>query len=95
MTASASEIGRQGKDASARFVGAFEEIVAMLEESLAEIPAAKRRRVAVAAAAAEIGAIAVSRAVAKADSELADEVLEATRKTLAGACKVETSGRRH
>ncbi|WNG51616.1 TetR/AcrR family transcriptional regulator [Archangium minus] len=92
MTASASEIARQGNAVSARFAGVFEEVVTMLEESLEEVvPATKRRRLAVAAVAAQIGAIAVSRAVAKADKALADEVLESTRKTLSAACKVETA----
>ena len=88
MTASASEIARQGDDVSARFARAFEEVVTTLEASLEALPATKRRRLAVAAVAAEIGAIAVSRAVAKADAALADEVLEATRKTLAAAGKI-------
>jgi TetR/AcrR family transcriptional regulator, transcriptional repressor for nem operon len=92
MTASASEIARQGNAVSARFAGAFEEVVTMLEESLEEVvPAAKRRRLAVAAVAAQIGAITVSRAVAKADNALADEVLETTRKMISAACKVETA----
>ena len=84
MTASASEIARQGDDVSARFVNAFEELVSTLEATLMEIkPRAKRRRLAVAAVTAEIGAIAVSRAVAKANPALAEEVLESTRKTVA------------
>ncbi len=88
LTASASEIARQSHAVSARFTRAFEEMVTMLEESLEEVaPKAKRRRLAVAAVAAEIGAIAVSRAVAKADPVLADEVLESTRKTISAACK--------
>jgi TetR/AcrR family transcriptional regulator, transcriptional repressor for nem operon len=96
MTASASEIARQGNAVSARFADAFEEIVTMLEESLeGVVPETKRRRLAVASVAAQIGAIAVSRAVAKADNALAEEVLESTRKTISAACKVETSGRRH
>lgn len=85
MTASASEIARQGDAVSGRFASAFEQIVTMLEDSLVDVPKAKRRRLALAAAAAEIGAITVSRAVAKADGALADEVLKATRKTLAAA----------
>jgi len=84
MTASASEIARQGDDVSTRFVNAFEELVSTLEATLMEIkPRAKRRRLAVAAVTAEIGAIAVSRAVAKANPTLAEEVLESTRKTVA------------
>ena len=95
MTASASEIGRQGHAVSARFASAFEEIVKMLEDSLGEeVPATRRRRLAVAAVAAQIGAIAVSRAVAKADDALADEVLKSTRRTISAAREVDTSSRR-
>jgi TetR/AcrR family transcriptional regulator, transcriptional repressor for nem operon len=95
MTASASEIARQGNAVSANFAGAFEEMVTMLEQSLERVvPPTKRRRLAVATVAAEFGAIAISRAVAKADNLLADEVLEATRKTISTVCKVEPSGRR-
>ena len=80
LTASASEIARQGCAVSASFTRAFEEMVAMMEGSLDDtIPASQRRRLAVAAVAAEIGAIAVSRAVAKTDMALADEVLQAVR----------------
>lgn len=94
MTASASEIARQGNEVSARFSRAFEEMVTILEKSLEDVPAAKRRRLAVAAVAAEVGAIAVSRAVAKSDSALADEVLSSTRKTISAACKAGSSARR-
>lgn len=94
MTASASEIARQGDAVSARFAAAFEEVVKLLEESLEEgVPAPKRRRLAVAAVAAQIGAIAVSRAVAKADAALAEEVLTSTRKAISAAGKAETAGR--
>jgi TetR/AcrR family transcriptional repressor of nem operon len=65
-------------------------MAAMLESSLEDtIPASQRRRLALAAVAAEIGAIAVSRAVAKADTALADEVLQAVRETVGAAHKVE------
>jgi TetR/AcrR family transcriptional repressor of nem operon len=90
MTASASEIARQGCAVSVSFKHAFEEMVALLESSLeAGIPACQRRRLAVAAVAAEIGAIAVSRAIAKTDTALADEVLQAVRETVGAAQKVE------
>lgn len=90
LAASASEIGRQDCAVSASFTHAFEEMAAMLESSLDDsIPASERRRLAVAAAAAEIGAIAVSRAVAKADTALADEVLQAVRETVGAAHEVE------
>src|ERR1700733_5717532 len=90
MTASASEIARQGCAVSASFTAAFEEMVAMLEGALEDgIPAPQRRSLAVAAVAADIGAIAVSRAMKKVDSSLADEVLQAVRETLGAAYKAE------
>jgi len=90
MTASASEIGRQGGAVSASFTRAFEQMTTILEGSLEEtIPAPQRRRLALAAVAAEIGAIAVSRAIAKTDVALADEVLRAVREALAAAHQVE------
>ncbi|MDB5603894.1 MAG: putative transcriptional regulator [Bradyrhizobium sp.] len=93
MAASASEIARQGCAVSASFTRAFEEMGAMLEASMEDaIPASQRRRLALAAVAAEIGAIAVSRAVAKTDAALADEVLQSVRETVGTAYKVETAG---
>jgi TetR/AcrR family transcriptional repressor of nem operon len=90
MAASASEIGRQGCAVSASFTRAFERTVEMIEGSLEEaIPPAVRRRLAIAAVAAEIGAIAASRALAKTDPALADEVLEAVRKIVSAAYKIE------
>ena len=84
LAASASEIGRQGDAVSDRFTQAFAEMVAMFEDSLEPgIPAARKRRLAIAAVAAQIGAIAVSRAVAKTDSALADEVLRSVQQTVA------------
>jgi TetR/AcrR family transcriptional repressor of nem operon len=93
MAASASEIGRQGRAVSASFTDAFEKMAALLEGSLEDaIPASERRRLAIAAVAAEIGAIAVSRAIAKTDTTLADEVLQAVREALGTAHKVEKGG---
>jgi TetR/AcrR family transcriptional repressor of nem operon len=93
LAASASEIGRQGCAVSASFTGAFEEMTAMIERSLENvILASERRRLAVATVAAQIGAIAVSRAIAKTDTALADEVLQAVRETLGAAHKVEKGG---
>ena len=90
MTASASEIARQGCAVGASFTRAFEQMTTMLEGSLEEtIPAPERRRLALAAVAAEIGAIAVSRAIAKTDVALADEVLRAVREALGAAHQVE------
>lgn len=90
MAASASEIGRHDSAVSESFKRAFEEMATMLEDSLEDtIPQAQKRRLAIAAAAAEIGGIAVSRAVAKADATLAEEVLEAIRATFAATHEVE------
>ena len=90
MAASASEIGRHGRAISASFTQAFEQLAAMIEASLKDaIPLTKRRRLAIAAVAAEIGAVAASRAVAKTDPALADEVLEAVRETVGAAYKIE------
>jgi TetR/AcrR family transcriptional regulator, transcriptional repressor for nem operon len=90
MAASASEIGRHGCAVSASFTQAFEQMAVMIEGSFEDaIPPSKRRSLAIAAVVAEIGAIAVSRAVAKTDPALADEVLEAVRETVGVAYKVE------
>jgi len=92
MAASASEIGRQGSAVSTSFTRAFEEMVTMLESALEEtIPPSRRRRLALAAVAAEIGALAVSRAVAKTDAALSDEVLQAMRETIGAAHEAETA----
>ena len=86
MAASASEIGRQGAAVSESFTRAFQELADILEKSLEDgIPAAEKRRLAIAGVVAEIGAIAVSRAVAKTDAALADEVLQAVGKTVSAA----------
>lgn len=86
MAASASEIGRQGEAVSTSFARSFEEQVGWLERSLErDIPAAERRRLAIAAVAAEIGAVAVSRAVLKTDAALANDILEAVRQTFSSA----------
>jgi TetR/AcrR family transcriptional regulator, transcriptional repressor for nem operon len=86
MAALASEIGRQGRGVSASFAKAFEQMVEMLETSLERtMPAKQRRRLAVAAISAEIGAMAISRAVRKADAALSDEVLQATKEVLTTA----------
>jgi TetR/AcrR family transcriptional regulator, transcriptional repressor for nem operon len=86
MAASCSEIARQGPEVGASFTSAFEEQVGFLEKSLeTDLPDDRKRRLALSAVAAEIGALAVSRAVAKADPLLADEVLLAVRDALGSA----------
>jgi TetR/AcrR family transcriptional repressor of nem operon len=88
MAASASEIGRQGCAVSESFTRAFQELVDVLEKSLEDgIPAAEKRRLAIAGVVAEIGGIAVSRAIAQTDAALADEVLQAVGKTVRAAHK--------
>lgn len=83
MTASASEIARQGTAVATCFANAFEETVGILEESIEEeVPAAEKRRLAISALAAQIGAIAVARAVAKVDARLSKEVLRAVHQTV-------------
>jgi TetR/AcrR family transcriptional regulator, transcriptional repressor for nem operon len=88
LAASASEIARQGSAVSASFTRAVEEMTAMLEASLdKQLPASEKRRLALAAVAAEMGALALSRAVAKTDAALADEVLQAVRGAVGAAYK--------
>ncbi|TDN57916.1 TetR/AcrR family transcriptional regulator [Paraburkholderia sp. BL10I2N1] len=83
MTASASEIGRHGKDISARFAKGFQDKASAFEAVLDEaIPEAERRRLAMTIVAAEIGAMAAARAVAKSDPSLSDEILKAVRAVL-------------
>ena len=83
MTASASEIARQGPAVAASFTRAFKEKVVRLEASIKErMPASERRHLAVSALAAQIGAMAVARAVAKVDASLSKEVLQAVRETV-------------
>jgi TetR/AcrR family transcriptional repressor of nem operon len=88
MTASASEIGRHGKDISARFAKGFQDKASAFEAVLDEaIPEAERRRLAMTIVAAEIGAMAVARAVAKSDPSLSDEILKAVHAVLLKASK--------
>ena len=83
MTASASEIARQGSAVAASFRRAFKEKVISLEASIKEkMPASEKRHLAVSALAAQIGAMAVARAVAKVDASLSKEVLQAVRETV-------------
>jgi TetR/AcrR family transcriptional repressor of nem operon len=92
MTASASDVGRQGAALSRSFAQAFEEEVAMMAGAIDEaVPQEVRRQLAVASIAAQIGAMAVARAVAKTDAALSDEVLMATRDTIAAAFSARTA----
>jgi TetR/AcrR family transcriptional repressor of nem operon len=83
MTASASEIARQGPAVAASFTHAFKERLTSLEASIkGRMSASQRRQFAVSALAAQIGAIAVARAVAKVDASLSKEVLQSVRQTV-------------
>ena len=83
MTASASEVARQGSAVAASFTRAFKEKVITLEASIKEkMPSSEKRHLAVSALAAQIGAMAVARAVAKVDASLSKEVLQAVRETV-------------
>ena len=82
MTASASEIARQGIAVSTSFAQAFQETVAVLEESIdGKMPASQKRHLAVSALTAQIGAMAVARAVARVNPSLSKEVLRTLRET--------------
>jgi TetR/AcrR family transcriptional regulator, transcriptional repressor for nem operon len=80
MSASASEIARQEKTVCERYTEGFEQAVALIERGLGAAPGKpdKRER-AMAIMAAMIGGVAVSRAVAKADPKLANQILRAVR----------------
>jgi TetR/AcrR family transcriptional repressor of nem operon len=89
MTASASEIARQGTEVAASFTRAFNEAVGSLEISIkGKMSSSKKRQLAVSALAAQIGAIAVARAVVKIDPALSEEVLRSVRQTVRSSRKV-------
>ena len=81
MSASASEIARQDKVVCESFKEGFERIVAVIESRLGT-PAvrAEKHQHALAVMAAIMGGVAASRAVAKADSRLSNEILRAVRR---------------
>ena len=83
MTASASEVGRQGEAVSASFRDGVSQMVAALEAVVDEaVPSDQKHGLALTAVAAQLGAIVISRAVSKADPALADEVLASVRASL-------------
>jgi TetR/AcrR family transcriptional repressor of nem operon len=89
MTASASEIARQGTGVAVSFTRAFNEAVTALELSIrAKMSASQKRELAVSALAAQIGAIAVARAVLKIDPSLSEEVLRSVRQTVRSSRRV-------
>ena len=80
MSASASETARQDKIVGERFTDGFEQAVALIERNLGASPlAADKRQRAQAMMAAMIGGVAASRAVAKADPKLSNQILRAVR----------------
>jgi TetR/AcrR family transcriptional repressor of nem operon len=81
MAASASEVARQDKVVRERFTEGFEQLVALMEHGLGASPVkAENRQRALAMMAAMIGGVAASRAVAKADPKLSNEILRAVRR---------------
>ena len=81
MSASVSEVGRQDKVVGERFTEGFEQLVAFMERGLGASPLeADDRQRALAMVAAMIGGVAASRAVAKADPRLSDQILRAVRR---------------
>ena len=80
MAAAASEVARQGPDVSARFAAGLQRMIETIEASLDDTTDAdRRRRLAITAVVAEVGAISIARGVAKSDPALADEILAAAR----------------
>jgi TetR/AcrR family transcriptional repressor of nem operon len=80
MAASTSEVARQDKMVSERFTEGFEQFVALIEHGLGASPVkADDRQRALAMMAAMIGGVAASRAVAKADPKLSNQILRAVR----------------
>ncbi len=83
MAASASEIARQDESVSLRFSEGFDRTVEAVQAALGPTRSmATPRQTALAAVAAMIGGVAVSRAVAKAHPRLADEILSAVRQVV-------------
>ena len=81
MAASASEIARQDKVVCKRFTEGFEQFVAEVERGLGASPVkAENRQRALAMMAAMIGGVAASRAVAKTDPKLSNQILRAVRR---------------
>jgi TetR/AcrR family transcriptional repressor of nem operon len=79
-SASAGEIARQDKVVSERFAEGFGQLVALIEAGLNTSPIkAERRQRALTIMAAMMGGVTASRAVAKANPELSDEILLAVR----------------
>jgi len=83
MAASASEIARQPRNVSVAFADGFNQLVGIVERSLAKKGStAERRQRALAITAAMIGGVAAARASAKANPALSDDILVAMRRFL-------------
>jgi TetR/AcrR family transcriptional repressor of nem operon len=83
MSASASEVARQDKAVGERFMEGFEQFAALMEHELGVSPVkAENRQRALAMMAAMIGGVAASRAVAKANPTLSNQILLAVRRIL-------------
>jgi TetR/AcrR family transcriptional repressor of nem operon len=83
LTASGSEIARQGKIVSRAFAEGFEELARAIQEVLSDdSDYATVRERALTIAAAEIGTLIIARAVARAAPRLSDEILTASRRVL-------------
>jgi TetR/AcrR family transcriptional regulator, transcriptional repressor for nem operon len=83
MAASASEIGRQADDISARYSEGFEQLVSIVEATLgATSSKVRRHQRALVIVAAMIGGVAVARATAKSRRDLSTDVLAALRRVL-------------
>ena len=83
MAASASEIVRQDEAVSARFAEGFEQMVGMVQATLAATTPTPDDRVrALTIAAAMIGGVAMARAAAKSRPDLSDEIMTAVRRVL-------------
>jgi TetR/AcrR family transcriptional repressor of nem operon len=83
MTASGSEIARQGRKLSRAFTDGFDRFAKTLEAGLGDAPLSSTpRQLALTIAAGAIGAIVAARAIAKADPALSDDILDAARRVL-------------
>jgi TetR/AcrR family transcriptional regulator, transcriptional repressor for nem operon len=83
MTASASEIARQGATVAASFALVFKAAMADVETSIeGRMPAAQKRQLAISVLAAQIGAMAVARALAHIEPSFSEEVLRCVHETV-------------
>src|SRR6266850_3593616 len=81
MSACVSEVARQEKVVCDRVTEGFAQLVAVMQRGLGASPVkAENRQRALAMAAAMIGGLAASRAVAKSDPKLSNEILRAVRR---------------